>query len=418
MAASDPASTEPDASWSDAELRALDALRHLLRSSHLSRADELPKVTHEAAVLLGATGARIYLADYDQVVLVPLVQEGAVVRDALTIDSTLAGRSFRDIATHVRADRDGMVVWAAIIDGAERLGVLEVAFAAGIDVDGALLQSLEDLAGLVASSILSHGQYGDAIERSRRRQPLTLPAELQWNLLPPLTFVSPRVSISGVLAPTNEVAGDSFDYSINGHIAHVAIVDAMGHGLQAALMAVVAIGELRNARRRGLDLHAVVPLVDAVIADTFGPDKFVTGIIGELDTTTGMWTWATCGHPPALLVRHGKVVKRLDSVIDSPLGLGLLRGKPKLGSERLEPGDRLLLYTDGVIEARDEAGEFFGTDRLVDFVVKHAASGMPTAEALRRLNHEILDYQHGVLQDDATTVMVDWLSDEVGRTFG
>jgi serine phosphatase RsbU (regulator of sigma subunit) len=190
----------------------------------------------------------------------------------------------------------------------------------------------------------------------------------------------------------------------------------MGHGLEATLLAAVSISTIRNARRRGLDLPCLVRLVDEEIGAAFGPDKFVTGIFAELNTATGVWTWAPCGHPPALLVRQGRVVKTLDSVIGPPLGIGLLDGDPEMADERLEPGDRLLLYTDGVIEARNAAGTFFGTERLVDFVVKEAAAGRPAAETLRRLNREILLHQEGALQDDATTVMVEWLTDEPERS--
>lgn len=99
----------------------------------------------------------------------------------------------------------------------------------------------------------------------------------------------------------------------------------------------------------------------------------------------------TCGHPPALLLRRGQVVKALDIVVSAPLGLGMLTDDLPIGQERLQPGDRLVLYTDGVVEARDAAGDFFGMQRLVEFVTKQAASGRPVAETLRRLNHSILD---------------------------
>ncbi len=189
----------------------------------------------------------------------------------------------------------------------------------------------------------------------------------------------------------------------------------MGHGLEATLLSAVAVAALRNARRGGLDLAGTVAAMDAEIASQFGPDKFVTGIVGQLDLATGWWRWTTCGHPPALLVRAGRVVKTLDSVIGAPLGLGLLEQHPEIGQERLEPGDRLLIYTDGVTEARDAAGEFFGTERLVRFVTRHTASGQPAAETLRRLNRAILAHQNGALQDDATTVLVEWHTDEPDR---
>jgi serine phosphatase RsbU (regulator of sigma subunit) len=222
------------------------------------------------------------------------------------------------------------------------------------------------------------------------------------------------VAIAGILVPTDEVAGDSFDYAVNGPIANVAIVDAMGHGLDATLMSAIAIGQLRNSRRRNSNLHDTVIAMDEAIAERFGPDRFVTGIIGQLDTNTGVWTWVNCGHPPSLLVRGGHVVKELVTPVNPPLGL--LSGEPDISSERLEPGDRLLLYTDGVTETRDASGGFFGVERLVDFVTKQSAAGRPAAETLRRLNLAILQHQTGPLQDDATTVLVEWLSDEPLRS--
>jgi serine phosphatase RsbU (regulator of sigma subunit) len=189
----------------------------------------------------------------------------------------------------------------------------------------------------------------------------------------------------------------------------------MGHGLQAALLASVAVGALRNARRAGPELAAITTLMDSNLAGHFDAGTFVTGIIGELDLTSGWWRCTTCGLAPALLVRQGRVVKQLDAVTDPPLGLKLL-GEPQIGAEHLQPGDRLLLHTDGVAEARNSTGHFFGTERLVEFTSRHEAAGRPTAETLRRLNHAILDHQDGALQDDATTVMIEWLSDQPDRS--
>jgi serine phosphatase RsbU (regulator of sigma subunit) len=149
------------------------------------------------------------------------------------------------------------------------------------------------------------------------------------------------------------------------------------------------------------------------VAAQFGESKFVTAIIGELDTRKGVWTWVNAGHPAALVVRGGRVVKVLDSCINPPLGLQ--QDRPAVGDERLERGDRLLLYTDGVIEARDESGEFFGRQRLVDFISRESASGRPAAETLRRLNIAILSHQDGLLQDDATTLMVEWSGEDARR---
>ncbi len=397
--------------------RALAAFQWLARSANLARADDLPDLVAGAASRLGATGAVVHVIDYDQVVLVRLEAGGdAESSPHLTVDGTLAGRAYRDVAPQVSSTPAGVTLWMPIVDGTDRLGVLEYVFPADTVMDDELRTACGDVAQFVAELLATRTLYGDLVERIRRRQPLTIPAELQWRLLPPLTFVSNRVAVAGVLAPANEVAGDSFDYAVNGDVAHIAIVDAMGHGLEATLLSTVAVGALRNARRSRLSLTDVVAVMDAQIAGQFGPDKFVTAVVGELDTSTGVYRWVTCGHPPALLVRSGRVVKVLDQVVTPPLGLGLLLGEPLVGEERLEPGDRLLLYSDGVTEARDASGEFFGTQRLVEYMGREAAAGRPAAETLRRLNLAILAHQEGALQDDATTVMVEWLTDEAARS--
>lgn len=390
----------------------LAALRLLLRSAHLSGPDDLAVLVSAAGAELGSDKAVLLLIDYDQRVLTPLPAgsgPGLGEGDAIPVEGSLAGRAFADVLQYpADVPGRGWVLFTPLVDSAERLGVLRLEFAAGVALDDQLLAGCRDVATLLASMVVSRSLYGDVIERSRRSVPLTIPAELLRRQLPPLTFVSPHVAVAGVLAPTGEIAGDCFDHSLNGDILHVAIFDAMGHGLEAAVLAAVTLATLRNARRAGLDLADTVVTVDAELGVRFGPDTFVTGIVGELDVASGWWRWVACGHHPALLVRGGQVVKELDEVISPPLGVGLLDNTTAIGSERLQPGDRLLLYTDGVIEARDRHGTFFGTDRLVELTARQAAAGRPAAETLRRLNHAILDHQEGVLQDDASAVLVEW----------
>jgi serine phosphatase RsbU (regulator of sigma subunit) len=389
-------------------------LATLLRASHLAGPDDLPALTMLAGESLGARQSVLYVVDYDQAFLVPLrpaVMPPASAATPIAVDGTLAGLAYSESAQHSSIGPDTSTLWTPVLDGSERLGVLQLDFAAGFEVDDALRSACRDVASLLGELVVTRTLIGDSIEKARRRVPLTLPAEMQWRQLPPLTFLSPRVAIAGILVPTAEVAGDSFDYAMNDDTLHVAVIDAMGHGMEATLLSAVAVSTLRNARRAGVALTAMVRAIDSAVSEQFGGDKFVTGIIGQLDVRSGWWTWVTCGHPAALLIRDGKVVKELDSVIGVPLGLGLLDCDPTVGAERLQPQDRLLLFTDGVIEARDSQGDFFGNERLVEFVARQAAASRPAAETLRRLNHAILDHQQGSLQDDATTVIIEWLSD-------
>ena len=128
-------------------------------------------------------------------------------------------------------------------------------------------------------------------------------------------------------------------------------------------------------------------------------------MLGELDLATGRFCWVRAVHPPPLLLRGNKVVKTLTGDGGLPLGLGSPGNETE---ESLEPGDQIVFFTDGVTEARSPDGTFFGLDRLADLVSRASAGGNSPPETLRRLVHSILDHQAGDLQDDATTVLVEW----------
>ncbi len=214
-----------------------------------------------------------------------------------------------------------------------------------------------------------------------------------------------RPTISGALAPAYDLGGDSFDYGVDTETARIAVFDAMGHGLEAGLLATVAVAAYRNSRRGRLKLAETAAAVDLAISERFGPERFVTAVLAELDLDSGCLRWCRAGHPAPLLLRGNKVVKTLWGNTGLPLGLGS-PGDP--AEESLEPGDQIVLFTDGVIEARSPDGAFFGADRLADLVSRASAGGNPPPETLRRLVHSILDHQAGALQDDATAVMVEW----------
>jgi Stage II sporulation protein E (SpoIIE) len=183
---------------------------------------------------------------------------------------------------------------------------------------------------------MTKGQYTDAYFLARRRHPMGLAAEMQWQLLPPLTFVTPRVVIAGLLEPAYEVAGDAFDYALNGDTAHLAIIDPVGHDPTASILAAVTLGSYRHSRRVGLGLNDTHAAMDQLIATQFGGETFVTGQLAQLDCATGRLQWLNTGHPRPLLVRRAKVVDTLACNPAPPLGLGV-------GSTRspLRPSNRM-----------------------------------------------------------------------------
>ena len=263
--------------------------------------------------------------------------------------------------------------------------------------------------------------YSDRLRRWRSNGPLTAASELLWQLLPPRTLATDRITVSAVLEPHQQVAGDAFDYNVDGDVVDLAVFDAAGHDLRASMTTALAITAVRNARRAGEeDLAAIAARADQLIAAQPGPGQFATAVLARLNTSTGMIDVLNAGHPLPLLIRGGKVIKELGPPPRLPLGIQPPPDRPitaQVQREQLEPGDRLLFYTDGVTEARDDTGAFFGEERLVELTEHAAASGLPAPEVLRRLVIAVLDHQKGQLQDDASLLIAEWSPDAHQRMY-
>jgi AcrR family transcriptional regulator len=211
-----------------------------------------------------------------------------------------------------------------------------------------------------------------------------------------------------IIADNLMLAGvDVFDFALNGDTLHVAIIDAMGHSLGATLTAAVVVAAYRNVRREGGSLLDVWEAADGAVAEEFKGERFATCVFAEVNLSTGEVAAVSCGHPSALVVRHGHVAARVVAP-DMALPVGLGGDPPFVAQSRLQPGDRLVLFTDGVVEARSAAGEFFGDERLIDHLERELGAGLPMPEALRRLFRSVAAFGNGVLGDDATLLVVQW----------
>jgi hypothetical protein len=383
--------------------RAAEALAWLLRRSHLMRPDDLPSAASRTAQMLGATGCRIYLLSRDQTCLIPLGDLDGN-GESLSLEGTVAGWAFRN--TQVRLSGDDFSLWIPLLDGTERLGVIQLIsddseYAANVDRESVL-----GYAALVAELIVSKAQYTDSYERTRRAVPMGVPAELLWRQLPPLTFGTDDFVVTAQLEPWHEVGGDAFDYSVDGDILRFGVFDAMGHGLAATLLASVALSTYRNARRSGMDLIDTTRSIDQILGEQFGPESFVTAVLAELDMTSGHIRALSAAHPVPLLIRAGRSVGEMTLEPGFPLGFG--SRNDSVAEIALQPGDRLVLFSDGVVEARSAEGDFFGTERLVDLLVRQESHQLPLPETLRRLIAAVLEHQQGALQDDATVLMLEW----------
>jgi serine phosphatase RsbU (regulator of sigma subunit) len=380
----------------------------LLRLAQVTSPQDIVEALALSVAEIDGTDVVLYLLDYDQahLRLYPRTPGEEQHQAIVTIEGSMPGRVFLSCRPLAAQRPDGWHVWIPVTERAERLGVLSMTLPAW---DDAIEDFCVELGYTTAHLILVSSRYTDRFECARRHKSMSLPAEMQCKLLPPLAFNIATTTVAGLLEPAYEVAGDCFDYALNGLDLDVAIFDAVGHGLESTLLSSLAVSAYRHGRRDEGELRELVDDMDEAIRGYATGHAFVTGLVARLDIRTGRVRWLSAGHPAPLHVRRAAVLPEAGFKPGLPLGLRREFGYTsfEVVETTLEPGDALLLYTDGVVDA-DADGEPFGEERLRDLVERECASERAPHEILRRLVRAIIDYHHTSLRDDASMVLVHW----------
>jgi serine phosphatase RsbU (regulator of sigma subunit) len=320
---------------------------------------------------------------------------------SLGVSTTLAGRAFLNQEVMVSRADAGCHVWIPIVDRSDPLGVLDLELSSDEPGDLARFNALGQLAGML---VRTSSRYSDIFEIRRRGAAMNLAAEMQWSLLPPLNFSGRGLQISGQLEPAYEIGGDAFDYALNESKGFVAVFDAMGHGLEAAEAVSLALGTYRYCRRNELSLVETATTIDVAISHLHRAERFVTGQLYEIDTTSGRVRWINAGHPGPMLFRGHRAVEAPAIDIAVPFGLGT--HVSQIGEFTMQPGDRLLLLSDGGPEARPDGGDEFGIDRIRQAAEAELGSGRSAAEMVRGLIRLVLAHRSTALEDDVTFVLI------------
>lgn len=247
-------------------------------------------------------------------------------------------------------------------------------------------------------------------EKQRINSELAIASEIQNDMLPRIfpTFSDHTYfSLFAKMEPAKEVGGDFYDFfyldSDETKIVFV-IADVSGKGVPAALFMVIAKTLIKQQMLHTGDPAAVLKQVNKILCEDNPRSMFATAFIASLDLLTGQMIYANGGHNPPLLSVSGRPYQFMELKKGIPPGM-LEMSEYKLCFLQLKPGDALYLYTDGVNEAMDPAGEQFGNKRFL--AAANSSRGLPPQEFDAAIRHEVELFANGAEQsDDITTIAI------------
>ncbi|WP_392667717.1 PP2C family protein-serine/threonine phosphatase [Streptomyces sp. LN785] len=325
--------------------------------------------------------------------------------DPIAVSGTVYDKVIRTQQPHVEAVRGG--AWTRVIapvtNRGDAIGLLELYLPHHPDPE-TLLQ-ISRSAHALAYIIIANRPFTDLYQWGRRTSPLSLAAEIQHRLLPSsLACEAAQFAVAGALEPAEFVGGDTFDYVIDRDHVQLSVTDAMGHDVDAALLATLLVGSLRRARRQGADLAEQAQTADQAVVEHSG-GRYVTGQLLRISLHDGRTEFINAGHPWPLRLRGGKVEQIVPS-IDLPFGF-IAPHAYTVQSLDLQAGDRLIMLTDGMLE---RSAADLDLPALIE-----STQDLHPREAARVLIEHVVHAHDGLLQDDATVMCLDWYGTESTR---
>ncbi|MET7746673.1 PP2C family protein-serine/threonine phosphatase [Streptomyces sp. NPDC005385] len=350
---------------------------------------------------LGAVAVSFLITDFTGSSVVRLGAAGTVETDGPARRIPLAGSVYDDVIRTQRpaVEKEGQGahtrVVAPVTNRGDAIGLLELSLPAVPDAD--VMREIGETAHALAYIVIANRPFTDLYQWGRRTLPLSLAAEIQHRLLPPsLTCEAAQFAVAGALEPADHVGGDTFDYVLDRDTVQLSITDAMGHDVQAALLATLAVGALRRARRAGADLVEQARQADQALREH--QRGYVTGQLLKISLRDGTTEFVNAGHPWPLRLREGQV-QQITPEVDLPFGFQAQHTYRKQHLD-LRPGDRLVMFSDGMLERNAKALD------LPDLIVSTRA--LHPREAARALIGAVVDAGQGHLKDDATVICLDW----------
>ena len=387
----------------DARLDFAGLLAAVENASPIAAADVLAE---QLAVALDASEVSFLIADFSGRSLVRLGHAGSAAAgrtqgretaERVSLAGSPQGHALETQALIVEAAAQGARVYAPVTNRGEAIGVLQLSLPQGPTESAR--SDIALAAHALAYVIIANRRFTDLFEWGQRSVGLSLAAEIQHRLLPAsYTCEAGQFTLAAWLEPSGDIAGDTFDFAMERDTLHLSMTDAMGHAVNASVLATVLVGALRNARRAGVGLAEQARLANTGLGDHTGWDGFVTGQVARIDLRAQSATIVNAGHLLPLRLRDGQVEPvRLEA--DPPFGI--VRDMAyRVQSLPLQPGDRLMFLTDGMTERNA------GTVDVEGLLV--AGADLHPREAVQHLVHALLEATDGTPEDDATVMCLDW----------
>lgn len=323
--------------------------------------------------------------------------QGAESAETVRLVGTVYEHVLRTQQVYIEREDGGARLIVPVTDRGDAIGLLELVLPQYPDE-----QTVTDVAAAahaLAFVVIANRRYTDLFEWGQRSTPLLLAAEIQRRLLPTsFTCEAGQLTIAGWIEPSSAVGGDTFDYALDRDTLHISITDAVGHAVDSALLATLLVGSLRNSRRRGTELADQAREANDELAEHTSAGRFVTGQLMRIDLDSGAATIVNAGHPLPFRIRDGHI-EEIELAIDLPFGIRPGR-QFRLQKLPLEPGDRVVFLTDGLLERN--AARLDVTATLIDTAHLHPR------EVVQALGEAVLRATGGNLRDDATVLCVDW----------